>query len=342
VAEALGGLGLAGGETLVLYGGTWEELARAFWLLEWAGAAEVQVLDGGVEAWRAAGGRLERGPPPAAAARAFDAEPRRRAAADPGWLYERFGQPGLEVLDLRDRGVWTANGYAAPPRWSAGHVPHALPFDFRSWLPDDGGRWPEPGPVRDRLAGLGPREWEHLDLDAEIVLYGEGPDDPAAALGYLWLRRLGLAPRVLAGGFSGWAGEPGDPVVEVVDTADLELMLELGNPGLAADAPPPGLALVDLREDWDWAAGHLPGAVNLPTYRFVAELERTLDERWPGLGLDAPLVFYCYGRGCIRSREAATHAARLGHTRLLWFREGVDAWSAAGLPLPASPLPAVD
>ena len=39
-----------------------------------------------------------------------------------------------------------------------------------------------------------------------------------------------------------------------------------------------------------------------------------------------PLVLYCYGRDCIRSRECATIAARHGFLNLLWYREGMDGW----------------
>ena len=59
-----------------------------------------------------------------------------------------------------------------------------------------------------------------------------------------------------------------------------------------------------------------------------------MEEKWPqARAARFPGVRYCYGRGCVRSRDAAARLARAGFTNLLWLREGLDAWRAAGLPL---------
>lgn len=51
------------------------------------------------------------------------------------------------------------------------------------------------------------------------------------------------------------------------------------------------------------------------------------------------LVFYCRS-DCWLSWNAVKRAAALGYTHLYWYRDGVDAWEAAGLPLQqASPEP---
>ncbi len=48
---------------------------------------------------------------------------------------------------------------------------------------------------------------------------------------------------------------------------------------------------------------------------------------------DLPLVFYCGGMQCWMSYNAALRASRLGYRQVLWYRGGVEAWKAAGLPL---------
>jgi PQQ-dependent catabolism-associated CXXCW motif protein len=46
-----------------------------------------------------------------------------------------------------------------------------------------------------------------------------------------------------------------------------------------------------------------------------------------------PLAFYCVNSQCWLSYNASLRAVALGYTRVLWYRGGVQAWRAAGLPL---------
>lgn len=48
---------------------------------------------------------------------------------------------------------------------------------------------------------------------------------------------------------------------------------------------------------------------------------------------DVPLVFYCRSRECWLSYNAALRAINAGHTNVLWYRGGMEAWQAAGLPI---------
>ncbi len=48
---------------------------------------------------------------------------------------------------------------------------------------------------------------------------------------------------------------------------------------------------------------------------------------------DTPLVFYCQSMQCWMSYNAALRAAHMGYRNVLWYRGGVEAWKAAGLPL---------
>jgi thiosulfate/3-mercaptopyruvate sulfurtransferase len=57
------GWGLREGETVVTYDDNASmSAARAWWLLRWGGVETVYLLDGGLDAWLAAGGELETGP----------------------------------------------------------------------------------------------------------------------------------------------------------------------------------------------------------------------------------------------------------------------------------------
>ncbi len=68
-----------------------------------------------------------------------------------------------------------------------------------------------------------------------------------------------------------------------------------------------GARLVDVRSPEEFAAGHLPGAINLP----VQELDRRLQELLPK---DQPVVLYC--RSGNRSGRAAGMLKKAGYERV--------------------------
>jgi rhodanese-related sulfurtransferase len=76
-----------------------------------------------------------------------------------------------------------------------------------------------------------------------------------------------------------------------------------------------------------FAAGHLPGARNLP----LDDLDRLARDVIPGT--DQPVVTYCAGPTCSNSHEAADRLRALGYTDVRVYAEGKDGWQAAGLPL---------
>lgn len=256
---------------------------------------------------------------------------------DADWIAASFGQPGTVLLDTRDARGW--DRWETPPTFAAGHIPHALPFDPRALLSKDGNP-PDPSEIRRRLGTLGPRPNDPVSLDSTFVLYGEDSTDPRPGEGKRLLTLAGLDARVFPGGWREWMAGGSRPSVRVVSAADLAALLKREDPRLAGERPASGLILLDLREARDFAVGHLPGASSLPFTLFAEIFEKKAAEGWPGAGRRRlPLVLYCYGPECIRSREAGAQAARLGFRNVLWFRGGVREWLAAGYPLLDSPLP---
>ncbi len=83
----------------------------------------------------------------------------------------------------------------------------------------------------------------------------------------------------------------------------------------------------------------LPGAQRLP---FAGHFGEYRDEVQFNLGRalldltrgdrDMPIVFFCAGARCWESYNAALRAIRLGFSNVYWYRGGVAAWEAAGLP----------
>lgn len=329
LARELGRRGVSGAGVLVLVGDAeaYAPVGTLFWLLERAGCPEVRVLDGGLDAWTRAGGALEarRGRP---RARRFEATPRPQPLAGLAFVRERFGRADTEIIDVRESGDWEAQGYEFPPAFAAGHIPHSLPFDFSLLVPGDG-RWPEPRAARKRFLQLGPRRVSPVAPEAEYVVAGHDARDPRVGLAYLLLRAMGFQARVFAGGLDEWR-RAGEPLVSIATAREVHDLLVRDNPSLD-DRRPRDALLFDVRGEADYALEHLPGAYNLGSHVFGEELEGTVAREWPGVDrARAPFIVYCYGRECIRSREATTLAARAGFHRLVWFRDGVEGWIKGG------------
>ena len=82
--------------------------------------------------------------------------------------------------------------------------------------------------------------------------------------------------------------------------------------------------LVDVREDSEWARGHLPGAIHLGK----GIIERDIEKVAPDHG--APLVLYCGGG--FRSALAGDNLQKMGYTNVLSMDGGWSGWLGAGYP----------
>ncbi|MCA8982392.1 MAG: rhodanese-like domain-containing protein [Planctomycetaceae bacterium] len=83
--------------------------------------------------------------------------------------------------------------------------------------------------------------------------------------------------------------------------------------------------LFDVREDREWAAGHLPGARHLG--KGIAE--RDIEETVPDL--DTEMILYCGGG--YRSALAADALRQMGYTRVISMDGGFRGWKEAGHPV---------
>ena len=82
--------------------------------------------------------------------------------------------------------------------------------------------------------------------------------------------------------------------------------------------------LVDVREESEFAAGHLPGAVHIGK----GVIERDIEAKIPDPA--TPLVLYCGGG--FRSALAADTLQRMGYSNVLSMDGGWSGWVRAGLP----------
>jgi len=86
------------------------------------------------------------------------------------------------------------------------------------------------------------------------------------------------------------------------------------------------VTVLDVRPGDEFAAGHLPGALNIQ----LAELEQRLGE----LPVDREVIAYCRGPYCVLSFEAASLLRARGYS-VRRLEDGYPEWKAAGLPVEA-------
>lgn len=110
-----------------------------------------------------------------------------------------------------------------------------------------------------------------------------------------------------------FADDDAQGALEAVSRGELLAKLESGQ-----------VALLDVRPEEEYEAGHLPEAINIPLAQLEVMLER--------LPRDKEIVAYCRGPYCALSHEAVQRLRQLGY-RVRRFEEGYPEWKAAGLPV---------
>jgi ArsR family transcriptional regulator len=84
------------------------------------------------------------------------------------------------------------------------------------------------------------------------------------------------------------------------------------------------VTVLDVRPPEEFAAGHLPGAVNIP----IQELEKRLGE----LPKRKEVIAYCRGPYCLMSYDAVGLLRKRG-LKARRLEDGMPEWRVAGLPV---------
>jgi thiosulfate/3-mercaptopyruvate sulfurtransferase len=191
--------GIDDGDTVVVY----DDLknlssARAWWLLRYAGLADVRVLDGSLRAWTGSGRQLETGDITPAGG-TVTLEYGHLAVLD---IDEAAALPGTGIL-LDARAGERYRGDVEPVDPRAGHIPGAISAPTTENVAEDG-TFLEAEALRARFAALGVTD------DTTVGVYcGSGV---TAAHDALALTLAGFAPELYPGSWSQWSNTPGRPV----------------------------------------------------------------------------------------------------------------------------------
>jgi thiosulfate/3-mercaptopyruvate sulfurtransferase len=260
---------------------------------------------------------------------------------DADWVAARLDDPDVRVVDVRDE--WEYDGI--------GHLPGAVSVPFDRFRDEDGDG---PGTLPD------PDEWAAL-----LSAAGVGPDDHLVAYddthGVFAARFLvtallfGHPPdrlHLLDGDYSSWARER----ATTTDPVDPD-PVDPDPTGYGAAPLPPGESplvdyetvraavedgetlVLDTREPAEYAAAHLPGAVQLNWRDLVDEdsrgllprdrVESTLADR--GVERDRPLLLYC--NTARRISHTYLVLRDLGYDDVAFYEGSLTEWEARGGPV---------
>jgi thiosulfate/3-mercaptopyruvate sulfurtransferase len=173
--------------------------ARAWWVLRWAGIADVRVLDGGLPAWIAAGLPVAHAPGrPAPSTIELSPGHMPELDADGALALARSGV----LLDARIRPNYIG-GTSAPGQPPRGHIPGALSVPAPDNLTDPG-HFTDDETLAEMYRALG------ADGTRAVGVYcGAGM---SAAVTVLALAAIGIEAAMYVGSWSAWVGDPARPV----------------------------------------------------------------------------------------------------------------------------------
>lgn len=310
----LGEAGLSYEDTILIYDTT-ALPGRAYVAFVYAGFDDVHVLDGGIGAWQ---GELTAEPTTVAAV-SFSLDRKNDIRVDKSYVAGKVNDPTAVIIDGRNQEAY-----------ADGHIPGAQPLPASSLLTSTATLQSEPVLLELlHTAGISP--------DREVVSYcGSGV---AAANNYLALRNLGYENVVLYdASWDEWSRDP--RAGQQVSLANYTFEgTPLGNEGptfldeaaVKALASDPNVVVVDVRSPSDFAAGHIPGSVNVfwddtfdqdRVLRSVDELKALYAEA--GVTPDKRVVLFT--RGGLQLSHSFTVLTLLGFSDVDFFTGKFEGW----------------
>ena len=204
--KVLEALGVSDRSTIVLYSTSrWlSPVARTYVTLDYLGLGDrAHILDGGYDAWKAAGGASEMAAPMVVRGR-LHVTTRADVITNGAYVRAHLADRNMTIVDARAPEFYngSAQGHSAS---RAGHVPGAHNVYFLTLADSVTDVYLTSDQARARFTAAG------VPLDKPVVVYCH--IGQTASVDYVQLRRLGVPVRLYDGSFEDWSRHGDYPVV---------------------------------------------------------------------------------------------------------------------------------
>ena len=205
MSKRIGALGINGKKTVIIYddAGGWGQSGWTLWILRMSGVKNAKIMEGGLTAWKAEGGKVTKSASrnKAVAFKIKEYEP--NYVVNTEWIDNNLGKQNLVILDVRTPAEY--NGKIRPfQEKRAGHLPGAVNIEMQKFVNDEYGILSDDD-VTAMLAKEG------VTPESEIVVYDTA--GVRAAFVTMVLRHAGFhKSQCYDEGFQAWAGKSDLPL----------------------------------------------------------------------------------------------------------------------------------
>lgn len=191
----LAAAGISDKSKVVIYGSP-IAATRMFFTLDYLGHPNARVLNGGLNAWKARGGAVDIGPPPAPATATLTPklQPDRVVSAD--WIQERLSSAKMTLLDARPDAEFTGADGGMNGAHVKGHLPDAQQLVWNSLL-DASGKFLPDAELKKKFDAIGAKSGTPLVSYCMVGM--------RASVTYFVARHLGYDARLYDGSIVDWS-----------------------------------------------------------------------------------------------------------------------------------------
>ncbi len=202
--EAVGALGISAQDRVIAYDrGNFVASARAWWMFRAFGHEKINVLDGGLRAWKSAGGDLAEDTHKIESA-TYQSQNLVDAIISRVGVVDSLSDSSIAMVDARSPGRFNGTEPEPRPGLRGGHIPGSANMYYGDVLNEDG-TMKGPDAIAELLSSLS------VDKDQQIVsTCGSGVTAAIILLAIYQVRQDGL--RMYDGSWTEWALHPDSPM----------------------------------------------------------------------------------------------------------------------------------